>query len=103
MRFIRELAGYIKEETADACKYAKEAVKLQGEGKPNAAQLFYELGQQEVSHADKLHDLVVKEVNAQKNSGVEIPVGMEQIWQWKHDELMDDAAHAKDLLSLYKR
>lgn len=103
MRFIRELAGYIKEEAEGAGTYAKAAVTLQGEGKPNAAQLFYEIAQQELNHADKLHELVVKEINAQRNSGVEIPAGMEQVWQWKHEELMDETAHAKELLSLYKR
>ena len=103
MRFIKELCEFIKEETQDACKYAKLAVQLKAEGKPNAAQLFYEIANQEVNHAGKIHELAIKEVNAAKASGAEIPAGMEQIWRWKHDEMMEDMAHAKSVLSLYSK
>ncbi len=103
MRFIRELCERISEEVSDACWYGKGAVKLKSEGKPNAAQLFYEIATQEVNHAEKLHELVLKEAAAAKAGGAEVPAGMEQIWRWKHDELIEDMAHAKDVLSLYSR
>ena len=103
MRFVKDLADYIKEETADACKYAKKALDLKAEGKPNAAQLFADIAAQEVNHAEKLHELVVREVTAARKSGAEIPAGMEQIWRWKHDEMVEYMAHAKDVLSLYSK
>lgn len=103
MRFIKELAEHIKDETDDVCEYAKLAVRLKAEGKPNAAQLFADIAAQEANHAEKIHELVVKEINAARSSDVEVPAGMEQIWRWKHDELMDEMAHAKDMLSLYSK
>lgn len=103
MRFIKELCERIKEEVSDSCWYAKKAIDLKSEGKPNAAQLFYEIASQEVNHAEKLHELVLKEVSAAKSAGVEVPAGMEQIWRWEHDGLVEDMAHAKDVLSLYSR
>lgn len=100
MRLIKELSEHIKDEANDVCEYAKLAVRLKAEGRPNAAQLFAEIAKQEANHADKIHELAVKEVSAARSGDIDVPVGMEQIWQWEHDELMDRMAHAREMLAM---
>lgn len=100
MRKIAELAELIGEETGDACRYAKMALKAKEAGDQQAASVFAELAKQEAGHADKLHDLAVKAIKAERDSGREVPEGMEAVWEWHHARLMDDMAHAKQLIAM---
>lgn len=102
MKDIGEIACYIEEEVADACKYAKKALWFKDNGHSLSAQAFYELAQQEVKHAEKLHEVVINLIN-EKKSEVEIPQGMMDIWEWKHQQLVDKLAHAKEEIALYTR
>lgn len=100
MRFVGELARCIEDEARGAAAYAKEAQRLKSEGKSNASQLFAEMARQEANHADKLHELALKEVAAARASGAEVPAGMAEIWEWRHGCLLDEMARARELLAM---
>ena len=58
---IENLSEYIEDEIKDAAKYARCALKHQGET-PGLADLFYKLSGEEAEHARMLYDEAMKEV-----------------------------------------
>ena len=101
MRLIAKLAERIGEETRDACSYAKLAVWARDEGYPDVGKVLVEIAKQEVGHADKLHSSVLSLIQERKSSGVEIPKGMLDVWQFEHAQMVEDMAYAKHQIDLY--
>lgn len=101
MEIIKKLSRMIKEEIGDAEKYAQCALNHRDTDKV-LADTFYALANEELKHMDMLHNQVVRKINEKKTSGAQIPAGMQEIYNYVHEEQMDAVREVKVLLSMYK-
>lgn len=100
MQIIKTLSKQIKEELHDAEKYARDALAHKADD-PALAATYYRLANAEIEHASMLHDDVVREIEKAKGEKVVPPV-MFDIWNWKHDELIEEEKEVRLLLEMYK-
>lgn len=100
MERIGELARMICDEVCDARKYAKLALKAKDTSALADARTFAEISNQELGHADKLHDMVVSAIAQAKQAGKEPPEGMERVWDWEHERIIEDTAEVRNLLGM---
>ena len=95
MRKLKQIIEYINEELEDANKYADYAMSMKGID-DMACNLALKYAQEERTHADGWHDVVVKEIqNMQaelKARGQEAPPYMIEMWQDDHKQIMDFAS-----------
>lgn len=99
MKEIKMLAGMIREEMCDAEKYAKDAITYKAT-EPELAKMFYELSTQELTHANMEHEQAVRLIKNQKTPA---PESMQAVWEWEHDNMIDDEARIRMLLDMYKK
>ena len=101
MLIIKKLSKMIKEEICDAEKYANCAMKYKEEDRA-LADVFYALANAELEHMDKLHAQVtriIKEYKAQKD---DIPKEMQAIYDFVHEEEIENVKEVKMLLNMYR-
>ena len=101
MLIIKKLCKMIKEEIHDAEKYANCALKYKDEDK-TLAETFYTLSTNELQHMDLLHAQVVRLINDYRAKKGEPPEAMQAVYDYVHEEQMDDVKEIKVLLSMYK-
>ena len=101
MQIIKDLASYIDDELCDAAKYARKALHTKEEY-PQLAQVFYQLSVEEMDHMNRLHNEVKRLIDKARESGEEIPKGMEEAYQLLHEIAIDKAKDVKTLQSLYR-
>lgn len=101
MKEIKNIYEMIADEIEGAEKYAKEAIRWHGID-PEKGATYLDMSKQELSHIDRLHAIIVKEIKKQKDSGAEIPKGMQEIYDWQHEKMIDEVARIKNLQMLYK-
>ncbi len=63
MRIIKRFVEQMKEELSDAKEYATLATEMKATH-PSAAQMYYKLAQEELSHANLIHAEAVKAIEA---------------------------------------
>lgn len=101
MQIIKILSKRIKEELHDAEWYAKAALESKAE-QPALAAVYHRLSEEEMTHAGMLHDEVVsviRKVSAEK----EVPPVMRELWNWQHEEIVEEEAEVRRLIDMYKR
>lgn len=101
MKQIKELVEHITEELEGAESYEKKALRYKTDDKA-LAEMYHNLATQEMGHIDMLHGQVVKYINAARAAGTEVPVGMQAIWDWEHDKMVDHSTRIKAMQDLYK-
>lgn len=101
MLIIKKLCKMIKEEISDAEKYANCALKYKDDDK-TLAETFYTLANNELQHMDLLHAQVVRLINDYRSKKGEPPEAMQAVYDYVHEEQMDDVKEIKVLLSMYK-
>ena len=101
MLIIKKLSKMIKEEICDAEKYANCALKYKDEDKA-LAETFYTLASQELQHMEMLHTQVVRLINDHKAKKGDPPEAMQVLYDYVHEEQMNDVKEVKVLLSMYK-
>lgn len=101
MLIIKKLSKMIKEEICDAEKYANCALKYKEEDK-QLAETFYTLANNELQHMDALHTQVVRLINDYKAKKGEPPVAMQALYDYVHEEQIENVKEVKLLLSMYK-
>lgn len=100
MQIIKTLSKQIKEELHDAEKYAKDALTHKTDD-PALAATYYRLANAELDHASMLHDEVVREVEKTKGEKA-IPPVMFELWNWQHNELIEEEKEVRLLIEMYK-
>ena len=98
MQMIKKLSKMIGEELDDAEKYARCALNHKNDN-PNLAEMFYSLSLDEMKHMETLHKAVVRLIEEVKQSGVEIPIGMMEMYDYLHEQHIE---HAKDIRMLQR-
>lgn len=101
MLIIKKLSKMIKEEICDAEKYANCALKYKNEDKV-LAETFYTLANGELQHMETLHTQVVRLINDYKSKKGEPPEAMQAVYDYVHEEWMDNVKEVKILLNMYK-
>lgn len=100
MRAIAEVARRIGEEVADVAGYSKLASWFRDSGDEESGKAIHEIARQEMEHADRLHAIAVRLV---ERASKEEPqsAGMMAVWEFEHDRMMEELAHARTMLSQY--
>lgn len=101
MLIIQKLSRMIKEEIGDAEKYANCALKYKEEDKA-LADVFYTLSTEELKHMEMLHAQVARIINEYKAKKGAPPEGMQAIYDYVHEEEMENVKEVKILQSMYK-
>lgn len=102
MKKIAMLVSEIKEELEGAEHYAKQALKNK-EYDRDLASTYDKLSEIEKSHANMLHDQVVRIIRDYRASGNEPPAGMMEIWEFEHEKLISDMARVQVMIDAYRR
>ena len=96
MRVIKELVDHIKEEVEGAMEYANKYAEYKVLGSPRAS-TYRQMAYDELSHADKIHEFAVEEI--QKARAVMTPpVEMEEKWNHEHKKFIEEVAKIKMIL-----
>lgn len=101
MQIISKLARKINCEIDDAESYIKLALEYHEEDK-DLADTFFELSNQEVKHADKLHAHVVDLIEEYKREHGEPPKEMLALYNYTHEIEVEKMKNVKVLQSMYK-
>lgn len=101
MEKIKKLEKYINEEICDAKKYIECALAEKDEDR-NLADVFYDLSQQEVKHADMLHKQVVELIDDYKQKNGTPPENMMAVYEYLHEQEIEMLKEVKMMQQMYK-
>ena len=97
MKTIEQLSDYIDEEVDDAMKYAKCAI--QHDDDPELSRTYKALANEELGHAMRLHEQVVRIIKKYRDEHGEPPEKMMDRYEYMHERHMKKYADAKVLLA----
>ena len=101
MKQIKMLAREIREELRGAERYAKLANEYKGEDR-QLADMYYELARQELKHAGMEHDQATRLIKDSKDRGNVPTDAMMQMWEFEHEQDLEDEKAVNILLDMYK-
>lgn len=99
MRRIKKLVKNIDEELCGAKHYAECYIEKKSENSMQWASRFKEMSNEELKHANYLHDLAVQEIN-QINTVFKPTQEMEDAWDKSHKEYVEKAAWIRQMLAM---
>lgn len=102
MKQIKQLAEYIEEEVNDAQKYAKKAICYKQKDK-QLADMYYQLANQQLEHSNVQHKQVVRIIESSKSDGSSAPIGMQAVWDWQHERIVECTSKIRVLLEMYTK
>ena len=101
MEIIKKLSNMIAEELEDAEKYAKCALTYKDE-RPSLSRLFFTLSNEEMDHMNRLHEAVVNIIKDYREENGEPPASMLAVYEYLHEQQIEEAAEVKTLHEMYK-
>lgn len=99
MKIIKEIVERIHEELEDSESYAKSALQYKTIDKA-LSDTYVQLSMQELEHVDKLHMQVARII---KSCTKEVPEGMQAVWNWEHQRMIEKVAKIKILIEIIKK
>lgn len=99
MLMLKDLVENIREELEDVKKYAEASARVKLED-PALANVYADLGMEEMKHAEKLHRAAVELIDKATANGKEAPQAMRAIWDFEHKIMIEEMARAKHLLEI---
>jgi hypothetical protein len=101
MLCIKELSRHIKEEANDADKYVTLALEYKEKDRA-LADTYYTLAGEELKHLDMLHAQVTRIISSYRATKGEPPAPMMAIYEYLHEEMIENVAEVKVKLGMYK-
>ena len=98
MRAIKQAINKIKDEVKGANEYAQEYLELKMSGSPRT-KAYYEMAQQELTHALTLHEFVVKDIEEIRKTYTPTQ-SMLDMWEHEHGKIIDKIAWIRQILSM---
>lgn len=98
---IMQLCDYIDDELHGAKKYLKLAMKMKTQDKANA-DIFYKMGEAELSHAEALTNMATKEVHDAKEAGDDMKTVMDCVYNWENGKHVEKMAEIRKIMEMYK-
>ena len=98
---IKKLEEQIGEELHDAKKYIKCALKHKDDNK-QLADLYYTLSNEEMSHMERLHSMVVTIIQEYRDKNGEPPKDMLAVYNYIHEQNVEKAREVKSLITMFK-
>lgn len=102
MRIIEKLSKQIKSEIKGAEKYIECALKHKSDDK-ELAELYYTLATEEMTHSERLHKAVLREIEKHKATGKEVPPAMQAVWNYQHEEIVEYSTEVKMMIEMYRK
>lgn len=99
MTRIKELADEIKDELCSAKEYAEEYLTFKAKENGTWANRYKEMAQDELKHANYIHERVVAEIDELKKVYTP-PEDMMQKWESDHKKYIEKAAWVKQMLTM---
>lgn len=99
MKKIKELADKICDELEGSKEYAEESITQKVKGNGTRATQFRAMAQEELNHANILHDIAVSEIS-EISKVVTPPTEMEEEWEKAHKKFLEKAAWIKQMLAM---
>lgn len=103
MKVIRDLVKVTKDELKDAERSLKMAMEYKSIDNATAI-VFATIARQKIDNATGiLHARQVALIKEHKSAGKEVPPAMQTIWDWEHEQIMEDVAYMESLMAQYKK
>lgn len=102
MDIIKKLSKQIREEIEDAEHYTKEAIKVK-QTYPELASVLYSLGAEEMGHMERLHNAVAKLISDYRNKHGDPPAAMQAVYDYLHEEQIEEAKEVRMLQEQYRK
>ena len=99
MTKIKKLADEISEELDSAKEYAENHLMYKAKGNDEWSKRFFEMANDELKHADYLHDLAVAEIDELRKVYTP-PQEMLEKWDADHKKYVEKAAWIKQMLAM---
>lgn len=99
MTKIKKLVEHIEEEICDAKEYAECYVEAKAKGNTQWANRYKEMANDELKHANYLHDKVVTDIE-ELSKVYTPPVEMQKKWDEGHKKYVEKSAWVKQMLNL---
>jgi ferritin len=100
MRTIKTIEENIHEEYRDAKKYIKLALQYKDLKEEALAKMYYDLADEEMGHAEKLHDMAVKIIKSIPEDK-KPPEGMMELYNLIHERDIEAAKEVEILMNMY--
>ena len=99
MTKIKKLADEIAEELDSAKEYAENHLMCKAEGNTEWSKRYYEMAEDELKHANYLHDRAVEEIEELKKVYTP-PEDMLEKWDSDHKKYVEKAAWIRQMLAM---
>ena len=99
MRSIKRYVHLIEEELESAKDYGESYLEAKAKGNMPLANRFREMSNDELKHANYLHEAAVAEISELRKI-YKPPVEMEKKWEEAHAQYAEEAAIIKQMLTL---
>lgn len=99
MTRIKKLAEEIEDELCSAKEYAEDYLTYKAKGNSQWATRYKEMAQDELKHADYIHERAVAEID-ELRSVYTPPEDMMQKWEHEHREYIEKAAWVRQMLAM---
>lgn len=100
MQKLKVLAKGIRDELEGAESYAKKALEYKPTDQ-SMGNMYRQMAEQELSHADMMHNQAIRLIREQESNGITAPPAMQAVWDWEHENMIEHEAEIKTMLSMY--
>lgn len=100
MRSIAKIVDWIDDEIDGSEQYAAAAISAKDANDMESCRIYADMATAELNHADALHTIVVRKIREVESNGADVPAGMMEIWNWKHEKYIDRVAKARVMLQM---
>lgn len=102
MKVIKDLVCVGKDELKDAERAIKLAMQYKGVD-DTTAEIFATIAKQKYDNATVLiHGREVSLIKEHKAKGKEVPAAMQAVWDWEHEQLMEEATEIAMMMKTYR-